>query len=57
MESSEGLTEQAQLRESGLACGKPLRMLLLHFLRQPTARADRGTHGCGRLALDPERMI
>jgi hypothetical protein len=28
------------------ACGKPLRMLLLHFLRQPTPALAGDTHEC-----------
>jgi hypothetical protein len=41
------LQRNRALRGEPLACGKPLRVLLLHFPRQPTVRASRGTHGCG----------
>jgi hypothetical protein len=44
----------------GLACGKPLRMLLLQFLRQLTPALAGDTYECAggrRLTRDPERMI
>jgi len=41
-----------------LPCGKPLRMLLLHFPRQTAARSGRGTRmgveSGGGLVFDPE---